>query len=418
MIVYRAAWVCPIDQPPIARGWVATVDGRILAVGGPADLLPDTGDKPLQKTGRNRAPPLVRRDLGHVALMPGLVNAHTHLELSWLRDRVPPSASFVGWITQLFALRRRPEDPADPEVLSAALQAATEARESGTVAVGDISNSLASVGPMAEAGLGGLVFHELLGFAERDGSPVERSMSTRQRAAARGARVSIAPHAPYSTSPELFRAIRAAVSASDLPITSVHLGESPEEIEMLAHGTGPWPGMLKMVGVWRDDWEVPRCGPVEYLDDLGMLDARTLVVHGVQFDDAALARLAAIGATLVTCPRSNQWVGVGVPPVERFYRSGVPVAVGTDSLASVGDLNLFSELKTMRWLAPSVPARELLKSATLVGAQALGLESDLGTLAPGKLDAMIAVELREPVDDVEEYLVSGIEPVQIELVNP
>ncbi len=116
MIVYRAAWVCPIDQPPIAQGWVATDHGRILAVGGPADLLPDTGDRPLQKTGgdrllqetgRNRAQPLVRRDLGHVALMPGLVNAHTHLELSWLRDRVPPSASFVGWITQLFALRQK-----------------------------------------------------------------------------------------------------------------------------------------------------------------------------------------------------------------------------------------------------------------------------------------------------------------------
>jgi cytosine/adenosine deaminase-related metal-dependent hydrolase len=422
MIVYRAAWVCPIEQPPIAQGWVATDNGRIVGVGGPADPLPDTrdrplqktgGDKPLQETGRNRAQPLVRRDLGRVALMPGLVNAHTHLEMSWLRGRVPPSASFVGWITQLFALRRRPEDPADPEVLSAARRAAREARDSGTVAVGDISNSLASVAPMAEAGLQGVIFHELLGFSERDGSSIDRSASLRRQAASRGARVSIAPHATYSTSPELFRAIRAAVNASDLPITSVHLGESPEEVEMLVQGTGAWPAMLRVVGVWRDDWNVPRCGPVEYLDGLGILDERTLVVHGVQFDDAALARVTSIGATLVTCPRSNRWVGVGVPPIERFYRSGVSLAVGTDSLASVGDLNLFSELKTMRWLAPSVPARELLKSATLVGARALGLDSDLGTLAPGKLDRMIAVELPEGVDDVEAHLVNGIEPSEI-----
>ncbi len=417
MIVYRAAWVCPIDRPPIQDGWVAVEDGRILQLGGLSDLPPNSANRPLQEAGERPQLP-VTRDLGAVALLPGLVNAHTHLELSWLRGRVPPSSSFIGWITQLLALRRRPEDPSDPTVLAAALAAASEACESGTVAVGDISNSLASVGPMAEAGLGGLVFHELLGFAERDGSPVERSMSARQRAAALGARVSIAPHAPYSTSPELFRAIRAAVSASELPITSVHLGESPEETEMLERGTGPWPAMLKMVGVWRDDWKVPHCGPVEYLDGLGVLDARTLVVHGVQFDQPALARLAEIGATIVTCPRSNQWVGVGVPPVERFYHSGVPVAVGTDSLASVDDLNLFSELKTMRWLAPSVPAGELLKSATLVGARALGLDADLGTLAPGKLDAMIAVELRAPIDDVEEYLVSGIEPVQIKLVKP
>jgi cytosine/adenosine deaminase-related metal-dependent hydrolase len=350
--------------------------------------------------------------------MPGLVNAHTHLELSWLRGRVPPSDSFAGWIRQLFALRRGPEDPTDPSVLSAALGGAKEARESGTVAVGDISNSLASAGPIVDTGLRGLIFHELLGFSDRDGSVVERSAAARAEAASRGVRVTLAPHAPYSTSPELFRAIRAAVSASDVPITSVHLGESPEEVEMLANGTGPWPSMLKFVGVWRDDWPVPCCGPVEYLDRMQVLDAQTLVVHGVQFDDAALERLARLGCTLVTCPRSNEWVGVGLPPIERFYRAGVPIAVGTDSLASVGDLNLFSELKLMRWLAPSVPASELLRSATLIGARALGLDAEIGTIAAGKRAALIAVELPEQFSDVEEYLVSGIEPAQIQALAP
>ena len=147
-------------------------------------------------------------------------------------------------------------------------------------------------------------------------------------------------------------------------------------------------------------------------------DARTLVVHGVQFGEASLALLAERGATLVTCPRSNQWVGVGAPPIERFYRSGVAVAVGTDSLASVDDLNLFSELKAMRWLAPGVPAGALLKSATLVGARALGMEQELGSLTPGKRAAMIAVRLDGPVADVEEYLVSGIAPSRIEPLNP
>ena len=407
MIVYRAAWVCPMDRPPIENGWVAVEDHRIVALGGPGD--PDhTGSSPHN----------LLRDLGRVALMPGLVNAHTHLELSWLRGRVPPASTFIGWISQLFALRRRPEDPTDPAVLAAALQAATEARECGTVAVGDISNSLASVAPMLQAGLSGIIFHELLGFAERDGALIERSQAARAQAADQGVSVSLAPHAPYSTSPELLRAIRSAVDRSALPITSVHLGESPEEMEMLAHGTGAWPGMLKVVGVWRDDWAVPGCGPVEYLDRLGILDSRTLVVHGVQFDSLALTRLAELGATLVTCPRSNQWVGVGVPPIERFYESGVAVAVGTDSLASVEDLNLFSELKAMRWLAPTIPARELLKSATIVGARALGLDSELGTIAPGKRAALIAIELREPVDDIEEYLVSGIAPSQIQALAP
>ena len=129
---------------------------------------------------------------------------------------------------------------------------------------------------------------------------------------------------------------------------------------------------------------------------------------------AALARLAEIGATLVTCPRSNHWVGVGYPPIERFYQSGVKVAVGTDSLASVEDLNLFSELKTMRWLAPNVPASKILESATLIGARALGLGDELGSLAPGKRAQMIAVDLPALVDDIEEFLLSGITPFQIQ----
>jgi 5-methylthioadenosine/S-adenosylhomocysteine deaminase len=130
-----------------------------------------------------------------------------------------------------------------------------------------------------------------------------------------------------------------------------------------------------------------------------------------------LARLKEIGATLVTCPRSNHWVGVGYPPIDRFYASGVNAAVGTDSLASVEDLNLFSELKIMRTLAPTVPAATILESATLVGARALGLEKDLGSLTPGKRAEMIAVRLPDVVDNVEEFLLSGIQPSQIELLN-
>ena len=138
------------------------------------------------------------------------------------------------------------------------------------------------------------------------------------------------------------------------------------------------------------------------------------MVHGVQFDDEALRRLKSLDATLVTCPRSNRWVGVGYPPIERFYRSGVRVAVGTDSLASVDDLNLFSELKTMPWLAPSVPAGRILESATLAGARALGLDHELGSLVPGKSSAVLAVALSGRVEDVEEYLLSGIEAPQLQ----
>jgi cytosine/adenosine deaminase-related metal-dependent hydrolase len=414
MTVVRAAWVVPISRAPIRDGWVAIKYGRISAVGGPGE-----------------APPTPARDLGNVALMPALVNAHTHLELSWLRGRVPPANTFVEWIKQLFLTRGgRRERPEDRNVTDAARAAAQEMRESGTAAVGDISNSLASVEPIRASGLRGLVFHELLGFNLPHGRSVVDTRPLRETASALGGdavRVSVAPHAPYSVSPEMFRAIRDEVNGSPVPITSVHVGESDSEVEFLRDGSGPWPGILKWVGSERDDWSPPCVGPVEYLDSLGMLDARTLVVHGVQLTDEALMKLATIGCTLVTCPRSNQWVGVGVPPIERFYASGVHVAIGTDSLASVDDLNLFAELKTMRWIAPSVPARDLLESATRIGAQALGLGDELGTIEVGKRAELIAVDLapagahhvgepRARASDVEEYLVSGIEPRQISWV--
>lgn len=395
MTVYRAAWVCPIDQPPIRGGTVLVEGGRIAGI----------GDQGLGGT-----------DLGNVVLMPGLINAHIHLELSWLRGRVPPAGKFTDWVKQLMGARGGIERSGDPVVLEAMHAAIRELQASGTVAVGDISNSLTSPAAMRAAGLDGVVFHELLGFNERDGALIERTRESRA-AAAGGVAISLAPHAPYSTSPELFRAIRASVDQSGCRIMSVHLGESPEESELLATGTGPWRGMLELIGVWRDDWAIPACGPVEYLDRLGVIDARTLVVHGGQFDDAALARLAAIGATLVTCPRSNQWVGVGKPPIEQFYQSGVAVAVGTDSLASVGDLNLFSELQTLRAIAPGVPASQLLESATLIGARALGLDAELGSLTPGKRAQILAITLPGPVDDIEEHLVSGVDPIQISRLN-
>lgn len=401
MISIRAAWACPIDQPPIRDAVVEIDDGVIRSIG-PAGGRSMTADC---------------RDLGNVVILPALINAHTHLELSWLRNRVPPANRFTDWVKTLVGIRRGTEQLITPEIVAAIHDAIREAKASGTIAVGDITNSLAAVEPMRQADLEGVVFHELLGFRERDGALIESTREKRAAAAQHGLRISLAPHAPYSTSVELFKAIRAAISASDCPIMSVHLGESPEEVELLETGTGPWRGMLEAIGMWRDDWAIPSCGPVQFLERHGAIDAHTLVVHGVQLDDHALERLRALNATLVTCPRSNRWVGVGYPPIERFYRSGVAVAVGTDSLASVEDLNLFSELKTMRRLAPSVPARRLLESATSVGAKGLGLDHRLGTMTPGKRAALIAVDLPAAAIDVEEYLVGGIEPARVTWVN-
>jgi cytosine/adenosine deaminase-related metal-dependent hydrolase len=152
---------------------------------------------------------------------------------------------------------------------------------------------------------------------------------------------------------------------------------------------------------------------VAYLDRFGLVNRRLLAVHGVHLTDADLARLASAGATVVTCPRSNRWTGAGVPPIARFYASGVRVAIGTDSLASADDLNMFAELAEVRRLAAGVSARRLLESATREGAAALGFEGEHGTIAPGRRARLLTVRIPPAVRDVEEYLVSGIEPADI-----
>jgi cytosine/adenosine deaminase-related metal-dependent hydrolase len=225
---------------------------------------------------------------------------------------------------------------------------------------------------------------------------------------AAGVRRSLAAHAPYSVAPAVFRAIREAVDARGPNPCSVHLSEGREEIEFLRSGGGPWRAVLDGLGSWDPAWTPPGTGPVRYLEDIGFLAPNVIAVHGVQMGDEDLGRLRANGATLVTCPRSNERTGAGSPPVARFYASGVAVAVGTDSLASTPDLNLFSELAVVRRLAPRVPASRLLESATRIGARALGFEADYGTIEVGKRGRLLAVRIPDGVTDVEEYLVSGI----------
>jgi cytosine/adenosine deaminase-related metal-dependent hydrolase len=403
MHLYTADWVLPISEPPIRDGWVAVDRGRIVARGTTADSKPSVPGQ----------------HLGRVVLMPGLANAHTHLELSYLRDEVPPAASFIDWIRSIMAARRRQPDPRADIIMEGVERGIAEAAASGTVLVGDISNTLVTVEPLVRSGLAGVVFYELIRFKVEDASSVvEQACRTLDELPhSDRVRTALAAHAPYSVAPALFREIRKATDRRPVAPCSVHLAESAEEVRFLASADGPWRLVLEDLGAWSPSWAAPGVSPVQYLDDAGFLGPRTIAVHGVQMSAADLARLAAHGSTLVSCPRSNGHTGAGAPPLESFYRSGVQVAVGTDSLASAPDLNVFAELATMRALAPSIPASRLLESATRIGARALGFDADYGTLDPGKKMPMLAVQVPPDVGDVEEYLVSGIRPQQVGWVS-
>src|SRR5579862_2828972 len=223
---FRARWVLPIDQPPIRDGWIQISGDRIAAVGG----------------GRS---PDAARDLGDVALMPGLVNAHTHLELSWMANLVPPASSMADWIQTLLRVRRT-GPAADGESEAAATHVAGTMVASGTVLVGDISNSGMTASVLNAVGLGGVVFRELLGFNHADpGGAVREAWS--QSTESPEIAYSVVAHAPYSVSPALFRAIAAARRHAPL---AVHLAESLDEMEFVRTGGGPMREMLERLGVW------------------------------------------------------------------------------------------------------------------------------------------------------------------------
>ena len=368
---------------------------------------------------RRRPADEVEVDLGDVAVLPGLVNAHTHLELSYLRDEVPPTSDFVTWIRAVMAARRQRPEAKSREILDAVDAALVECIASGTAVVGDISNTLVTFDPLARSPLAAVVFYELIRFHARD--PVGLVDAARREIGALRAtdhvRPSLAAHAPYSVAPLLIREIRQAVGRDPSARWSIHLSESSAEVEFLHCGSGPWRELLEEVRGWDPAWEAPGVSPVQFLDDSGLLDAHTLAVHGVQMSVADLGRLAARGTPLVTCPRSNAHTGAGTPPIAAFYESRVKVAIGTDSLASTADLNMFGELAAMRAIAPTVPARLLLESATLQGARALGFDAEFGSIHPGKLARVIAVDVPAGTDDVEEYLLSGIQPAEIRWVE-
>jgi cytosine/adenosine deaminase-related metal-dependent hydrolase len=327
-MTFRAKWILPIAGPPVRDGWVSVEQGRVTAVG-------------------QGLPPGPARDLGDVALLPGLVNAHTHLELSWMAGRVPPADSMDEWIRSLMRLRAAGPAGGDAEAADAMAQAASGMFSTGTTVVGDVSNSLTSVPVFARFQMAAVVFHEILGFKPAD--PVVQVRAARKRC-----QESLLPektpdvfsavvaHAPYSTAPSLFTEI-AARHDGPAPL-SVHLAESLEEIEFLRTGTGRIRDMLESLGAWDEAWPIPRCGPVEYLRRVGYLRPGTLLVHCVHVKASELEHIRDAEAVVVTCPRSNVWVGGGVPPVARFYGAGIPVAIGTDSLASTNSLNLFDEL--------------------------------------------------------------------------
>ena len=385
MVVYTARHLLPVGSPPIVDGAVAVTDGRIAASGRRKDVLKSVKASEV-------------RDLGDAVVLPGLVNAHTHLELSWMGDLELPRGDYVGWIRDVVARRGEAEES---RVRDAARSAIEGMIARGTVAVGDIENTTLVPSLLAASPLRGVMFHEVLGWRAADAERIlERAAAALDaieadgtvKAAAERLLLALTPHAAHSTSAPLLKALGGRASASGEPL-AIHVAESEDEVRLLRDGTGRFAEFLRERGVWDDAWKAPGLTPVEHLDRLGLLTPRTLAVHGVHLVQADFAKLQSRGTTVVTCPRSNRSLGVGVAPVPKLLGSGIPVAIGTDSRASCPDLDLFAEIQALREDHPSLAPAAALRMATLNGARALGLGAELGTIEKGRLDALVVVPL-------------------------
>ncbi len=341
-------------------------------------------------------------ELGEGVLLPGLVNAHCHLELSALAGRIAAGRGFTAWVADLVEARASlPPDLVD----GAAVQAIATLERTGTVAVGDVSNGLAHLGRLGASRLDAVVFFEQLGWDPAEAEAIAAAADARLAALAAGGlarnvELRLAAHAPHSVSAALFRQLLERGGPAAL-----HLAESADETRFLCDGKGAWSQFLRE-RVGEIAFSPPGVSPVAYVDALGVLKPGLLAAHCVHVDAADRARLLRSGAVVVVCPRSNRSLGVGIPPVPELLADGVGVALGTDSLASAPSLELADEMVALQREFPALDPAVIVRLATEGGARALG-RPHLGTIAAGKRAAFAFARADGPLDDPLRFLVSG-----------
>ncbi|MBJ6724200.1 amidohydrolase family protein [Geomesophilobacter sediminis] len=374
MPIFAASYLLPIASPPIEGGALAVENGRVVAVG------------PLAEIRASHPGPVT--DFPGAAILPGMVNAHTHLELtnfpSWkvrkALDYHP--RTYVDWVTQVVKIRRA----LTPEELQLSVKAGIRlCLEAGTTAIGEILTDGALAPLYAESPLRGTLFLEALGHDPAQCEQLMQRVSEDLRRPSGAFRPGISPHTPHTASAVIFQ--KAQQLSRELGVKkAVHLSESAEEASFMYDSSGAIADKLYTMAHWESYLPAPRkTTSTAYLQDLGFLDDATLAVHAVHVIPADAVLLKRAGVTVVLCPRSNERLAVGAAPHHLFRSLDIPLAVGTDSLASNDSLSLWDEIRFLRDLDPEqFSACELIRMATIGGARALGIDAEVGTLEAGK----------------------------------
>lgn len=402
-MILRARLVVPIEGETLENGAVA-IDGNTIAAVGRADEIQARWDGPTM-------------DLGEVALMPGLINAHTHLDYTLLRGAIHPPHSFTKWVQRLNALKRSLDSS---DYLQAIQRGFAEAQRWGTTTVCNIESFPELMARMPQPPLRTWWFYEMIDVRHRltTEEVVEGALAFFQHRGNSLVRFGLSPHAPFTASVELYR--RAAECARQLamPVTT-HVAESREEFEMFSAARGSLFEFMKSIRRPMHD-----CGaqtPFTHLWSSGAINRDWLLVHMNELNEDDFALLAALprGAApqVVHCPGSHRYFGHSPFPFRRLHELGVNLSVATDSLASTDSLSLFVEMRRLRAAEPWLTAKQILRTTTINPARALRQEQRLGSIAPGALADLIAVPTSGSVATAHEEIVSFERPIPWSMID-
>jgi 5-methylthioadenosine/S-adenosylhomocysteine deaminase len=389
--ILTARWVLPITSPPVERGAVAIESDRILAVAALTEI-------------RKQFPQASIEDLGEAAILPGLINVHSHLELTGFRSRLE-EPRFQRWIVEL--IRLKAERLTAEDLLACARLGCLESIKAGVTTLADTSDANAPLQALIESGQRGVVFQECFGPGDDqaesslDGLKLkldlhrERLVRADKEAQAR-LRLGISPHAPYSVSAKLYQMTTRFALDRKLDV-AIHAAESVDEKRLLGDGGGAFGDSLRRRGI---GFNPPGCSTVKYFDRLGVLQSSPLLIHCVTVDEEDIALMAENRARVAHCPKSNAKFGHGIAPLIEFQRAGIRVGLGTDSVASNNTCDLLEEARFCSLLHRAVKedatvcrADEMLRLVTIVGAHVLGMENEIGSLEPGKQADLMAIDL-------------------------
>ncbi len=387
LMILRAGWVVSVSAPPLREGAVVIDGGRIAAVGPASDLA-----------GAYPAARLV--DLPDAILIPGLVNPHTHLELSGHEAGDTPGGSFTDWIVSIAPRMRQSDESIEVVVTDATRRGIEQCLRFGVTTVGDITRHIAITRPiLADSPLRSVSFGEALGLAAARPRFEAALAAAADETFARGRlRVGISPHAPYTVDLDGYRQCVELARRRRLPLAT-HLAETCDETAFLVDHSGPFREVWQRLGTWAEGVTTYPGRPIRFAAAVGLLDLPAVLAHVNDCDESELDLLSRGRAGVVHCPRTHRYFGRPPHPWREMLDRGINVALGTDSCASSPDLDLMAEARVLFSQAPDTPPARILEMITLRGAKMLGMQSEIGSLEAGKRADIGAWIAPGPTDD-------------------